>query len=126
MITIAASSLTAASAPSPQISVQVSLVVVDLPVQVHPLSIAHARFCMKSSWILQLSTWKTVKGFPNRPIGIQSDVRSAPDDFIWKETWEDEKDLILSTYWDDEILACGDCCQGRCSYSMCLNFGGEW
>ena len=43
----------AASAPSPQISVQVSLVDEFPPDQVHPDSIAHERFSMKTSWIFQ-------------------------------------------------------------------------
>ena len=49
--TTAAPSLTVASAPSPQISLHVSFELVDPPVQVHPVSMASARFSMKSSWI---------------------------------------------------------------------------
>ena len=53
MHTIAAPSLTTASAPSPQISVQVSLEVLVPPDQVHPDSMAQARFSVKTSWIFQ-------------------------------------------------------------------------
>ena len=51
--TIAAPSLTSAPAPFPQIYVHVSLVDVFPPDQVHPDSIAHERFSMKTSWIFQ-------------------------------------------------------------------------
>ena len=119
IVTTAAPSLTAVSAPSPQISLQVSLDVVDPPVQVHPVSAFHARFYMKSNWIFQLSTWKTAKGFPNRPIGIPSDVRSAPDDVIWTEVYGDGKRFnSISTYCNDRNLANGDGSQGWCSYSI--------
>ena len=110
---------TAASAPSPQISVQVSLVVVDPPVQVHPDSIAHGQFSMKTSWIFQYHTWKTVKGFPGRPIGIPSDVRSAPDDVIWTEIWGDGKrSNTIFTYWDDGNKINGDGYRKRQGYSI--------
>ena len=49
---------------------------------------------MKSRWIFEYSTWKTVKGFPNRPIWITSNAESGPDDIIWTEICRDEKDLI--------------------------------
>ena len=108
-----------ASAPSPQISVQVSLVVVDPPVKVHPDSIAHEQFSMKTSRIFQYPTWKTVKRFPGRPIGIPSDVRSAPDDVIWFEICGDGKRFnSVSTYCDDGNVANEDGFQKRCDYSM--------
>ena len=52
-ITIAAQSLIVASDPSPQISVQISFVVEEPPEQVHPDSIPHEWFSMKTSWIFQ-------------------------------------------------------------------------
>ena len=100
---------TAVSAASPQISIQVSLVVVDPPVQVHPDSIAYEQFSMKTSWIFQYPIWTTVKGFPGSSIGIPSDVRSAPDDVIWTEIWGDGKRFnTISTYWDDGNKINGD------------------
>ena len=116
--TIAAPSLTAASNPSPHISVQISLVVDDPPVQVHPVSAAPTRFSVRTSWIFQQPTWKTVKGFPGWPIGIPGDVRGVLGDVIWKEIWGDGKRYNSnSSYWDDGNTANGDGCQGRCSYS---------
>ena len=45
--------LVASSAPSPQISVQASLDVVDPQVQVNLIFAIHARFYTKSNWIFQ-------------------------------------------------------------------------
>ena len=118
-ITIAAPSLTAASIPSPHISEQVSLLEVDPLVQTNPVSATPTQFSMRSSWIFQKSTWKTVKGFPGGPIGIPGDVRSVPDDVIWPEIWGVGKRFnSISTNWDDGNTANGDGCQGWCSYSI--------
>ena len=114
---------TAASALSPQISVQVSLVVVVPPVQVHPDSIAHEQFSMKTIWIFQYPTWKTVKGFPGRPIGIPSEVRRAPDDVTWSEICGDGKRFnSVSIYCDDGNVANEDGYQKRCEYSKNMRF----
>ena len=58
-----ASSLTAACSLSHQISVHVSFEVVDPPVQIHPVSVFHARFYMKSSWISSSLLGKLSKDF---------------------------------------------------------------
>ena len=73
---------------------------------------------METSWIFQYPTWKTVKGFSGRPIGIPSDVRSASDDFIWSEICGDGKRFnSVSTYYDDGNVANEDGYQKRCDYS---------
>ena len=64
----------AAPSPSPHISAQVSFVVEVPPDQINLDSDFRAKFNMKRRWIFKLSTWKTVKEFQNRPIGIPIDV----------------------------------------------------
>ena len=72
-------------------------------------------------------TWKTVKGFPNRPIGIPCDVRSTPNDVIWTEIWGDGiRFNTNSNYCDDGDLVNGDGCQGWCSYSIYIYWSWYW
>ena len=109
--------MTAAPSPSPQISIQESAEVVEPPDQDHPVSLIVRNFAWRATGFSSSLPKKLLKRFPNRPIGIPSDVRSALDDFIWTEIWGDGKRFNSnSTYCDDENKKNRDGCQW-CSYS---------